>query len=184
MIFSSTPNDFLAHHGIKGQKWGIRRYQNPDGTLTAEGRERYKEVFKNSFSYQNSTPSFVKVHNNLISKYKANNPNASKEDIQNLRKSLNKLDKEYVKENLDKFALADEITTFKGTTKLGISATSLAVARLAKIYSDLNGDSTESNLVEGAGYVSSVLFGAAGLGDLLVAGSNNKYLRSLKTKEE
>lgn len=31
----------LIHHGIKGQKWGIRRYQNPDGTLTPAGRERY-----------------------------------------------------------------------------------------------------------------------------------------------
>lgn len=37
----AAPNDWLMHHGIKGQKWGIRRYQNPDGTLTAEGRERY-----------------------------------------------------------------------------------------------------------------------------------------------
>ena len=34
-------NDSLAHHGILGQKWGVRRYQNPDGTLTAEGRRRY-----------------------------------------------------------------------------------------------------------------------------------------------
>lgn len=33
--------EYLAHHGIKGQKWGIRRYQNPDGTLTAAGRKRY-----------------------------------------------------------------------------------------------------------------------------------------------
>lgn len=31
----------LYHHGIKGQKWGIRRYQNLDGTLTAAGKERY-----------------------------------------------------------------------------------------------------------------------------------------------
>lgn len=31
---------YLAHHGIKGQKWGIRRYQNPDGTLTEEGKRK------------------------------------------------------------------------------------------------------------------------------------------------
>lgn len=31
----------LSHHGIKGQRWGIRRYQNPDGTLTEAGKARY-----------------------------------------------------------------------------------------------------------------------------------------------
>lgn len=33
--------DELYHHGIKGQKWGVRRFQNPDGTLTAAGKKRY-----------------------------------------------------------------------------------------------------------------------------------------------
>ena len=32
---------YLQHHGIKGQKWGIRRYQNPDGSLTSQGVKRY-----------------------------------------------------------------------------------------------------------------------------------------------
>ncbi len=32
--------NYLEHHGIKGQKWGVRRYQNPDGTRTAEGKRR------------------------------------------------------------------------------------------------------------------------------------------------
>lgn len=32
---------YLQHYGVAGQKWGVRRYQNEDGTLTAEGRERY-----------------------------------------------------------------------------------------------------------------------------------------------
>ena len=31
----------LCHHGIKGQKWGIRRFQNEDGTLTDAGKKRY-----------------------------------------------------------------------------------------------------------------------------------------------
>lgn len=34
----------LCHHGIKGQRWGIRRYQNEDGTLTEEGKKRYGSV--------------------------------------------------------------------------------------------------------------------------------------------
>ncbi len=34
-------DDYLEHHGIKGQRWGIRRFQNEDGSLTAKGRKRY-----------------------------------------------------------------------------------------------------------------------------------------------
>ena len=34
-------DDCLMHHGVKGQKWGVRRYQNEDGTLTAAGKARY-----------------------------------------------------------------------------------------------------------------------------------------------
>lgn len=33
--------NYLIHHGIKGQKWGNRRYQYEDGSLTPEGRKRY-----------------------------------------------------------------------------------------------------------------------------------------------
>lgn len=35
-----TKKNYLVHHGILGQKWGIRRYQNPDGTWTDEGKRR------------------------------------------------------------------------------------------------------------------------------------------------
>ena len=33
-------DDELYHHGIKGMRWGVRRFQNPDGTLTEAGKKR------------------------------------------------------------------------------------------------------------------------------------------------
>jgi hypothetical protein len=41
---------YLKHHGILGQKWGIRRYQNPDGTLTNEGKKRYGKYLNDDSS--------------------------------------------------------------------------------------------------------------------------------------
>lgn len=38
----------LYHHGIKGQKWGLRRFQQENGTLTSAGRERYADAIAKS----------------------------------------------------------------------------------------------------------------------------------------
>ena len=34
-------NEELYHHGIKGQRWGVRRYQNADGSLKDASKKRY-----------------------------------------------------------------------------------------------------------------------------------------------
>lgn len=64
---------YLCHHGVKGQKWGIRRYQNPDGTLTEAGKKHYRDndyVFEKGFKFE--TVYGGKNWDDFVNKTKAN----------------------------------------------------------------------------------------------------------------
>ena len=73
----------LYHSGIKGMKWGVRRYQDENGNLTAEGKKRYlndlketKQNYKNSIkNYDNKT---IEEYNKMGSKDKLENSNWEK----------------------------------------------------------------------------------------------------------
>lgn len=47
----------LYHWGIKGQKWGVRRYQNKDGSLTPAGRKRYSDSYHEDYKKAHSRKS-------------------------------------------------------------------------------------------------------------------------------
>ena len=49
------PKNELYHHGIKGQKWGVRRFQNPDGTLTEAGKKRQAKLMRAKDEYERET---------------------------------------------------------------------------------------------------------------------------------
>lgn len=82
---------YLAHHGIKGQKWGIRRYQNPDGSLTSEGKARYgKELsdgVKKADLKGDTTSTIQAVHRTLDKNKAVNNFEKTNETAASLRKA-------------------------------------------------------------------------------------------------
>ena len=44
LVHADTEGAYLAHHRVKNQRWGVRRFQNPDGSLTEEGKRRMKTL--------------------------------------------------------------------------------------------------------------------------------------------
>ena len=76
----------LQHHGIQGMKWGIRRYQNPDGSLTEEGKKHYGKGSNETLFVSGSS----KTQNKESEYYRKNLP---KEVIKQLNDSIKKGEK-------------------------------------------------------------------------------------------
>lgn len=85
-------NDYLMHHGVKGQRWGIRRYQNPDGSLTALGRKKYLNQVNQMFSRDEYGD--LERPNGLNERYVNRKYGLNKRDNEGIRKVIDQYDKE------------------------------------------------------------------------------------------
>lgn len=96
----------LYHHGVKGQKWGVRRYQNKDGTLTEAGQKRYdRDIRENN----------AKKKDNRIKDLEETGPDPQRwvrEDMERSKKTID-ASSELVKE----FKKLEESTTPKPATQ-------------------------------------------------------------------
>lgn len=82
-------SDELQHHGTKGMRWGIRRYQNPDGTLTPAGKKRYnKEVAKLKAEEAKIKAAEKVASNKAKTQAKFDKLDAKKQDLERRKKAL------------------------------------------------------------------------------------------------
>ena len=79
----------LEHHGIKGQKWGVRRFQNVDGSLTSKGKSRYGDSDGDAHSVRaaghRALAKVYSVNENFYSKHTNNKALASMNAIEKNR---------------------------------------------------------------------------------------------------
>ena len=139
----------LRHHGIKGQKWGVRRFQNKDGSLTPNGKKRYGvDDYKNTLDKVNTAGKIVdevRKYNN--SSQKSNDPDMERR----IRKSINNMSDKELQQRVQRLSMEDNYTRMmmhrenleKGesfvnkalnisTTALQGAATALTIAMILK----------------------------------------------------
>ena len=85
---------FIAHYGIPKMKWGVRRYENYDGTLTTAGKARYRQEVKIGRDAAKALKEASNIGKDPQKSKKVNKQDYSKISDQELRARVNRLNME------------------------------------------------------------------------------------------
>lgn len=137
-------DDELSHHGILGQKWGVRRYQNPDGSLTPLGRKRYGVK-----TYAELSSSQKREVNKLDKEVQAKEDaeNANKQRLREIKEE-GKAEKALLREQKnaetrDRIAKRITIGTIAIAGIIGVGALALAGRAQNKGFEQINSEKAE-----------------------------------------
>ena len=86
-------NNELYHYGVKGMKWGVRRYQNDDGTFNNDGQKLYRRMSGNERIANASVGDRNKYRKQVISKYDRFKTVEQKQADSNVQKAWNEYQK-------------------------------------------------------------------------------------------
>lgn len=123
----------LMHHGIHGMRWGVRRYQNKDGSLTAAGRKRINQL---DSEYQRLTGKKLSKssESNTVKKTSAKPKKISEMTNEEIQEKINRIRLERTLESLT----PKEISSGEKFAKfIGDSTVKIAKERGTKVAGDL-----------------------------------------------